>query len=333
MHVHTIALHYPSSFLAPVHPDHEAARRDTERWLRGLGVVADERSERTFAEMNVGWYGGAPFPDAPYDALVTIMEFFTLWIFHDDVLEGLGMDAPHVLGAAVRGEPAQCPLGSPHVRGFWELGCRFRAARSDRWLARFSGRFRAWIGSLGAEAELARAIQSTGQQPSFAAYMEVRGLNIGVLPTVCWIEHAADRELSPEILADPYVARAEALAGRIVALQNDIAGFDKDARRGWPNAVLSLGAERGASPLEAFARAAELHDRAVASLAAICQAIVKRHGDAARFWVKGLCRMVGGLAQWHLRTPRYSATLPGGDAVRVVLREGMEGDLGAPRAA
>src|SRR5262249_26839203 len=87
----SIVLHYPRGWLAPVNPAHERARRDTERWLRSLGVITDAGTTSVFDAMNVGWYGGAPFPDARYEELTTIMRFFTLWIFHDEVLEGLGV--------------------------------------------------------------------------------------------------------------------------------------------------------------------------------------------------------------------------------------------------
>jgi hypothetical protein len=148
----------------------------------------------------------------------------------------------------------------------------------------------------------------------------VRDVNIGVLPTLCWIEYAAGRELDAAVLADPDLARAERFASRIVALQNDAAGFDKDARSGWPNAVQSLAAD-GGTPLDAaFTEAAARHDHCVAEVERTLDRISRRHGDAARFWVDALAGLLPGFAQWHLGTPRYSATLPDGRKVRLTLR-------------
>jgi hypothetical protein len=324
MHAHSIVLRYPADWLVAVHPAHEAARRDTESWLRALGVLEGEGAARTFAAMNVGWYGGAPFPDAPFERLTTITRFFTLWIFHDEVLEGLGASAPRVLGAAVRGEPAAAEE-SGYLRGWRELGARFRAAMSDRWLSRFSERFVTWLGSLDAEARLAAEAQRSGRPPSFEAYMAVRTINIGVLPTTCWIEYAQGRELSPVISADPDLARAERLASRVITFQNDVAGLDKDARRGWPNAVLSLAADERAPLRAALDTAIRLHDIDVGDLAATCDRLARRHGEPARAWTSGLARLVAGLGRWHTATPRYSVTLPGGEAVRVTLGAGCGG--------
>jgi hypothetical protein len=149
--------------------------------------------------------------------------------------------------------------------------------------------------------------------------MAVRVVNIGVLPTACWIEYAAGRELDPAVLADPDFSRAERIASRIVVFQNDIAGFDKDAQSGWPNVVRSVAADDGVSLAVAFDTVAELHDFDVGELAATCERLVRRHGEAARFWTQGILRLVAGLAAWHVSTPRYQATLPDGEVVRVMV--------------
>lgn len=319
MNEHSIVLAYPSDWLVPVNPAHEEARDDCQRWLRRLGVLSDRDAARAFDAMNVGWYGGAPFPSAGYRELTTITRFFTLWIFHDEVLEGLGASAPAALGAAVRGDLDAGPGASPYLRGWCVLGRRFRAAMSGAWLSRFSTRFVEWLASLDAEAGLVAGMGRSGRQPSFDAYMAVRSINIGVLPTTCWIEYAARRELPDAVLADPDLARAEGLASRIITFQNDAAGLDKDLRRGWPNAVLSIATESGRPLLDAFGAVVELHDGDVRRLAATCERLVERHGEPARDWTRGLCRMVAGLGRWQLHTPRYTATLPGGPTVRVLL--------------
>ncbi len=133
--------------------------------------------------------------------------------------------------------------------------------------------------------------------------------------------------------------RAEQLACRIVTFQNDVAGFDKDECRGWPNAVRSIAADRGVSVASAFERVAELHDRDVADLKTSCDRLVRRHGEAARGWSVGLEHMVAGLGKWQLHTPRYTATLPDGRGVRVTLgrtrsitRRAMASAFGAPRS-
>jgi hypothetical protein len=313
-----ITLHYPSDWLAPVHPAHEEARRDTERWLRDLGVVHDAHTEYKLAALNVGWYGGAPFSFAPPERLATITRFLSLWIFHDDLVEGLG-DAPaDALGDAVRGLPAVFPGGGAAFRGWWELGRAFRAVMSDAWLARHGERFAAWFRSVDAEARLVERARRTRRQPSLEAYLAMREINVGMYPTIDLVEYALGREIAPEVLADPDWITAEKLASRAVALQNDLLGYVKDAEANWTNAVRSAAAESG-SLASAFERVARLHDAYVEGLLGAGRRLRRRHGDDARAWVMGLGRVVAGLGRWHVGTPRYrdAPVLPTGETVEI----------------
>lgn len=314
----SVSFAYPSDWLVPVHPAHAAAREDTERWLKGLGLLATPESARVFQAMNVGFYGGSPFATAPFEELCTITRFLTLWIFHDEVMEGLGADAPAILEEAVRGEPASRADVGPYVRGWRELGRGFRARMSSAWLSRFGARFAEWLSSVDAEAGLAERA-AAGQAPSLDEYMAVREVNIGVLPTACWLEYALGDELDDAAMADPDLSLALRMACRIVTFQNDAIGLDKDAERGWPNAVLSVAAERGCSLSAALGEIEAMHDRSVAELGGACERLSRRHGDPVSRWARDLCRMVAGFARWHLTTPRYAATAAGAEPVLVRL--------------
>ncbi|MFT3771373.1 MAG: terpene synthase family protein [Minicystis sp.] len=321
MNTHRITLRYPSDWLAPVHVAHEELRRDTEGFLRSLGVVADAGTERTLAALNVGWYGGAPFWFAPFDRAATITRFLSLWIFHDDVVEGLGAAPAEALGAAIRGEPRRFPGGGPAFRGWWEIGQRFAAVMSERWLARHAARFAAWFHSVDTEAALVRRARTTGRQPPVEAYLAVRETNVGMYPTIGLIEYALGREMDERVFWDPDQATAEQLASRVVALQNDLLGFVKDETSDWTNAVRSAMEENGGSRAAAFDRMARLHDTYVEGLVAAGRRLCRRHGENARWWMTALGHVVAGLGRWQANTPRYreAATLPGGGRVEITV--------------
>jgi hypothetical protein len=302
-----IVLRYPSAWLTPIHRDHEIVGRDTRRWLHGLGLLHGARAQRAFEAMDVGRYGGMPFSFASHEALVTATRFLTLWILHDDELEGAPVADLRVIADAVAAEPTATPSRAPHVRGWQELGLRFRATMSDRWMARHAQRFERWLESVSAEAEQARRARTTGELPSLARYLEVRTVNIGVGPTVCWIEHALGRELDPAVLDDPELARAEALAARIITFQNDLAGLGKDVLDQWPNAVRCLAAERAISVAAAIQPVVDLHVLDVLELGRACERLVMRHGPAVRWWTDALTWMVGGFAGWHASAERYGS--------------------------
>lgn len=303
----SFVLRYPSAWLVPVHRDHDIVRRDTKRWLRGLGLLDTPRALRTFEVMDVGRYGGMPFAFATHEALVTVTRFLTLWIVHDDVLEGASVAEAAALVDAFAAAPRASRSHDPHVRGWQELGHRFRAVMSDGWMRRHAERFERWVASVGAEAEQAARARATGMLPAFESYMQVRTVNIGVAPVCSWIEHALGRELEPTVLADPELAMAEQLVARIVTFQNDIAGLAKDLVDEWPNAVRCAAAERCVSLDAATQHVVDLHMADVEALAGVCERLVARHGAAVRWWADALVWMTAGFAQWHAGAKRYAS--------------------------
>ncbi len=313
----SIVLHYPSRWITPPHPARDMARRDVAAWLRDLGVVATPRAERVLDAMNVGAYGGAPFSFAGYDDLVTVMRALTLWIFHDDAIEGLGVESPRSIVEALRDAEGQPRSDNPYLRGWQDIGRRFGAKMSRSWLSRHAERFTEWLASVGDEARAVTEARRTGRSPSFEAYMELRAANIGALPVFCWIEYALGRELGAAMLNDPAVARAERLAAELIAFQNDIAGLDKDAEEGWLNAVISKAADDNVPIEEAIVRVAALHDTTARQLDALGEGLIERHGPDGRAWLRALTRIIAGFAAWHTSTVRYAATLPNGQRVSI----------------
>lgn len=313
----SIVFHYPSRWITPPHPARDMARRDVAAWLRDLGVVASPRAERVFEAMNVGAYGGAPFSFTNDEELVTVMGALTLWIFHDDAMEGLGAESPRFILEALRGARGQPRSDNPYLRGWQDIGRRFGAKMSEAWLSRHAERFAQWLASVDDEARAVAEARRTGRPPSFEAYMALRAANIGALPVFSWIEYALGRELGAAMLEDPATAQAERLAAELIAFQNDIAGLDKDAEEGWLNAVLSKAADDNISIAEAIARIGALHDATARRLDAIGEGLIARHGDEGRAWFRALTTIVAGLAAWHAGTARYTATLPSGERLSI----------------
>jgi epi-isozizaene synthase len=302
----TVALHYPADWIEPVHRDHAQAERDTAAWLRELGVVVDARDEAKFRALKVGWYAGSPFPRGSRERLETVMRFLALWIFHDDGVEGVGVEPARLLGEAVRGKAPEFALTSPILRGWTEIGQRC-AGMSERWLARHAERFGDWVRSLDGEAQLVRLARASGRQPTVEEFMAVRLINVGVLPTVDFLEHLHERELDEAAWADPERVEAERIAMSLVAIINELCGLAKDLREDWINLVRSVAQDERLELPDAVVRVARVHDEQVEQLAVLGDRLVARHGEALRFWVEGLESMVAGFCRWHLAAPRYAS--------------------------
>lgn len=314
------SIHYPEDWIAPVNPAHEEATRSTERWLSSLGVLDSDAASEKFRSLRPGWYGGSPFPSVPPSALDVITRFVTLWIFYDDVLEVETIDSIAEMAAAVRGEPSERPTGSAHKRGFWELGRHFRERMSRRWLTRFSARFCTWIKAVEAERRLVERMRSSYRTPTVVELIAHRTINVGMYPTICFIEYARGRELDDEIRADCDLARAEDLASGIVGIHNDLFGFHKDRMNRWVNLVASAAAEDDAPvSSNSFARVVRLHDHMVAELVDVSRDLTHRWGDRVQPWCEDLARIVGGFARWHASAKRYATVypLPSGETVEL----------------
>lgn len=302
-----IDLRYPTSWFAPPNPHAPAVRGRLHAWLRRIGVVADAAAAAKLDAIDPAGYGGLPFPRAGRDVLETVTALLTLWIFHDDAIEGDGDDDGHLLLHALSGAPDLRRRDTPVVRGYRELGARL-LGMSAAWRQRHVADFGGWLLSVDDEAALARRFRA-GARIGVAEHLAVREINVGLIPVLDWIEHDLGRELPCDVFDDPAHDAVVRGACHAVAFANELYGYTKDRDAGWINAVACAEREDGAGPAAAFARVAALHDAAVAEVVAGGAALVARADDRALVadWLGRVHHVVAGFARWHAQAPRYRA--------------------------
>jgi hypothetical protein len=308
-----LTLEYPAAWRRPRNPMAPSAAHWTRAFLLEAGLLKDESTKANLAKMDVAGYGGWPFGVADLPTLQTATAFLTLWILHDDLLEGVGEPEPETMVRAVRGEgprPAQ-----PFYGAWWDLGRRCRERLGRVAMERHGERFRAWLASLEVEAELVRR-QRRGEPCSLAEYMEWRRINVGVLPTLDFLEMDLGQELPAQAWHDPRLPAVERMAAEIVALQNDLYGYAKDRRDGWPNAVCQLEAEAGIASAEAMARLVRRHNRRVAELERQGRELA-RGSALLNAWWQRLAAMVAGFAAWHAEAARYADSVAGAERLAI----------------
>ncbi len=76
--------------------------------------------------------------------------------------------------------------------------------------------------SLDRETALLDEAHASGEPPRVGAYLDMRLVNIGVLPTLGLIEYLHERELDAALLADPDMAELERLTSLLVVIINDL---------------------------------------------------------------------------------------------------------------
>jgi hypothetical protein len=321
-----VELVLPSQWVSDVNPCAFDVEADIEAWLRGIGVIKDEETYRVFQELTVAEYVGWPCPLASYDQLWTVMGFLSLWIFHDDNLEGVGARSPEILARAISGrlvleEPA---LSNRYLRGWAELGWRFSRVMSPRWLQRHYDRFLEWVNAVGVEARILREYRQENRVPETAEYFQLRRKTIGTYPTANFLEYFIGVELPEDITGSARFGSILDTLADIVSIHNDLFGFSTDTKRRMLNLVSSRVAE-GASYPRAFVELAKLHNDKLQMLAEETLALVSEADESVRNvvanWVEGIRYIVSGFVQWHALTSRYSDVhrLPDGSIVRVMV--------------
>lgn len=319
---HQVSLLFPSCWLAPRNPFAPQVQSEAEAWFQSLGVIHDATTAARFRGMAVGEYGGLPFPLADRAGLTAATRFLSLWLFHDDLLEGLHDGRDEAILAALRGEPDEAPEGPPCLRGWWELGRTLQARMSPRWLDRLTERFAAWLLTLEAERRLAARSQQ-GRPPSAAEYLEVRLLNIGVFPTLLFVELTTGTPVPEAVAAHPAFQTIELLAAGLITIANDLYAFTKDREQGWPNLVASLAADQELPLSAAFDRAAALHRSWLTQLVCAEQQLLLAADDTLgmKRWLRGVHHVIGGLTRWHECASRYRPVqdLPDGSRVELVI--------------
>ena len=284
-----VSLYFPSSWAAPRNPFAAQIESEAEDWFRKLGVIHDTRTAARFTGMAVGDYGGLPFPLANRAGLEAATRFLSLWLFHDDLLEGAGAQKDQILSAALRGDVETCPSGPPCLRGWWELGMSLRSRMDRRLLERLSSRFEDWLLTLDEEARLAKRCRQ-GRPPSVAEYLAVRLVNIGVFPTLLFIELTTGTAVPEAIAAHPAFQAIELLAAGLITIANDLFAFTKDHEQSWPNLVSSLAAEQQLSLHDAFAKTAALHRTWLAELVCAEEELLVAAPDmlCVKRWLRGV---------------------------------------------
>ena len=304
-----VSLNFPKSWVVPLNPLAYEMQRLAQVWLREQGVIHDEAGEEKFHKLAVAEYANWPFPTAAAEQAETITKFLALWIFYDDVIEEADDGQQEKIFEAIAGRPEEMPEGNAHLRSWWQLGRAYAKRMSPDWLERHARRFADWVRSVREESKAAAQFRKSGIYPSAAKHLERRGMNIGMMPNIDFIEYQMGRELPESLLCDPDMKQLAWLAAEVVAIINDIFGYAKDKRLNWCNLVSCLEQEFHISLEESFHWVADMHNARIRSIGLLEEKLLKKGYDRKllQAWLQGMRHVMYGFARWHAMAPRYSA--------------------------
>jgi len=324
-HYTIVALNYPPNWVVPL-SEHAYEMADRAQvWLRERGVIRDESGAEKFHKLAVAEYANWPFPHADAERAEIITKFLSLWIFYDDVIEEQDDGQQAMIRKVIAGQPDIFPGGDAFLQCWWELGQAYGKHMSRRWLDRHGERFAGWVKSVREESEAANLFRESGVYPRAIKHLERRGLNIGMIPNIDFLEYQMGWELDEELLADPEMKRLEWLSAEVVAITNDIYGFAKDRHFHWCNLVSCLMDEFSISVEEAFHWVADMHNARVREIMLRERQLLARAKNRPELerWLQGLHHIMYGFARWHAMAPRYRAVHDIGERkkLRIAVRE------------
>lgn len=311
-----ITLRYPLQWYTPVHPEAEAAEEGTQAWLNAMRLLDSPTVAAKFRHLGVARYGGWPLYHADAEALATVTRFLTLWIFYDDMLEGVGEAREALAVAAIGGDPAfERAAASPYLQAFWDNAQRYRARMSERWSHRFAERFGGWLRSVREEAEMLATLRETGAHPAVAVYVACRRDSIGVLPTLLLVEYCCGEPLPEELQGHPVLAALERATCDMVLVQNDLVSIAKDARDRGLNLAFCLAQARASDLVTACRELERTHDAALRLFMSASAFLRLEFSEcpALHKWLGAVETMCHGFARWHLSNTRYDRALELGD--------------------
>lgn len=304
-----VFLSYPPDWVVALSPLAQEMQAKAERWLRDRGIIQDEAGAEKFRKLAVAEYANWPFPSAKPEQAEVITKFLSLWIFYDDRIEEADDGQRDKIYAAIAGLPESAPEGDAHLRCWWELGRSYARQMSPAWLKRHALRFADWVASVREEGEAAQAFRASGIYPNAAKHLERRSRNIGMSPNIDFLEYQMGWELPEALLADPDLRQLEYLSAEVVAIINDIFGFEKDRRLHWSNLVSCLEQEFHIPLAESFRWVADMHQARIRAIGLLEQTLLSRYRDLPQLkdWLQGLRHIMYGFARWHAMAPRYTA--------------------------
>jgi germacradienol/geosmin synthase len=309
---------YPAR-LSPYVP---AARRDSNRWARGLGMLEGE--VWTQADLDAHDYAllcGYTHPDTSPEMLALITEWY-VWVFFfdDDFLVRYKQDGDRASALAYLTrlcaflEPDHgLEATNPCEAGLADLWARTAPHRSADWVRRFIEATRHLI--LASMWELDNIAAERIANP--VEYVEMRRRVGGAPWSGCLVEHAVNAEV-PAAVSDarPMRVLADAFADSI-HFRNDIFSYQREVEQEGEldNGVLVFQTFLGCPPQEAADRLNDLltsrlqqfEHTALVEVPAMALAAGLDAGSCADIavYVKGLQDWQSGGHEWHMRSSRY----------------------------
>lgn len=297
-------------YQAQVSPHRDWVERENLAWLERFGLVRGEAAAKHARRAMFGALAARAYPTASREGLAIAAAWATWLFLRDDVCDARGdrSDASHRRNEAqlrVLAGYAVPAADDPFQASLADLRERMLAAGGASWMSRFVNNVQDYFDACAWEANN----RANGVVPDLDTYVQMRDLT-GAVRTCFDIYELVDvGPLPVQVRNAPVVREVMTLGNRMICWSNDIFSADKERAQGdFHNLVLLL-EHAGATPAEAVAAAAEMHDALVDVLAAN-EARLEKETErlpAAVPLLRAVKQWVRANIDWSIETGRYAA--------------------------
>lgn len=271
-------------------------------WADGHGMITTRDQRSYYEATKLAWCMGLAYPDVTRVQLQLLTDFWTHICLWDDASEGSeSVSELHAWNksyyALLQGAQAGPGL-PPIVRAAADLSRRFSKHAPTEWLVHFANSVR----SLGEGFAWELVQRQSGGRFQLETYQQVGESTTGghCMAELCCLVYGLTLKTRG---GDPRVDRACSLAARLLLIQNDIFGIERDAEQdNMFNYVIQTGLPRR----EGLQRAVAIHDRWMQQLVALQVELGSAEGRDSDMYrlVTSLGRCLAAHDTWARRSAR-----------------------------
>jgi hypothetical protein len=311
----TISLYCP--FPSALHPQVEAIQTQSIVWARSFSLCISESDYQHLDRSRVAWLVARAFPDATRDGLQITADWTTLFCLLDDRSERSDTDIGQLarvlsyLLNTIRDGRISRPTDVPSDADV--LACALADLRQRiinrggvYCAVRFSDRLESQFSAFLWE----HLNRRNSICPSWAAYVTMRAVTVGVLPLLELATITDDISLSPDTLSHPAIVNLMTMCCNVVGWTNDLFTYEKEHAQGEVhNLVILLMRERDLSLNEARQLATRKIDAEVREFISLSQRLPSFGGDntTTQRYVRIMQNWMRGHIDWSTETARYQS--------------------------
>lgn len=303
-----------------LHPRHQELMVQHRQWAQRFGIPANEAGYGRYCDTRFDLLAAYQYFDEPVDVAQVHSHLMTWFFVFDDFMDmdhGLGDELRryivnlHERHLEVLDGAATTPSDAACVRAFgdflWQAS-QLAGADYAFWYQRMVEHLREYLMGTYWESQFG---PTTQENSNTALYLQVRHMAVGVTPCLDLMAMAARIPGKP-FERNYFIRRLERLAINYSIWVNDLAGLNRDLKRGLGNVIFTLRNDHSLSLREAALMVGrKCDDELVAFLQVerqlptlLGQDYVQNQGAYVAY-VEVLKRWMRGLLDWSARSDRY----------------------------